>query len=363
MSKFKEFVLITFAIFILLVLIYGIAFFDKGITGKVSLELEPIYEKSQILEGILKISLKEGELIPSDSKIIFENAGENYEYDLNEIVSEELISGNFYIEEANLSGNGDGFGVKGEKIIYPKVYFELKILLVDSNETEDLNASEEIISGEVFANTDFSYNLKTEVSAELVSGSVKIDSGDLDNSEINLVIEGTKVIVTTNYSEKEEGFGSEYLGENTKILSINLSNLGFIGKAGELKISLIHGNEEIVIFSTILSSETNPEIVPEEKDKNSNTFYESQTQEVNEGLSEEENNILINEFGNQSVKVTNAEKTPEDIIVRFEIENYWVEHHYDSLISDESLKLKIEEERIRFLKDLANKFLEEEIIR
>ena len=47
----------------------------------------------------------------------------------------------------------------------------------------------------------------------------------------------------------------------------------------------------------------------------------------------------------------------------FEIKDYWVEHHYDPSISNESLKLKVEEDRIRFLKDLANKFSEEEINR
>lgn len=384
MFKFKEFLLIMFGIFILLVLIYGFAFFDKGITGMASLELESIYEEGQTLEGLLKISLREGELIPSDSKVVFENAGQSYEYNLNEVTSWKVTSGNFYIEDANLSGNGEGFGVKGKKTIYPKVYFELNIFSVEKNLesaseepiTNETNSSETSIeiSGEVFAGNDFSHDLETGQKAELVSGSVKTDDRNLEDGEIHLSIEGNKVIVSTNYSETEEGFGKDYLGESVKVLSINLFDFGFKLEAGELKVSLIHNNEEIILLTTTLNAETISTIPEVNVKESSNVIDGNAPQEANEeiketsatelgiALSVEEKDILVKEFGNQSIKITNAEKTSEDIVVRFEIENYWVEHHYDPLTSDESLKLKVEEDRIRLLKDLANKFLEEEII-
>lgn len=397
MYKFREFLLIIFGIFMLFVLIYGFAFFDKGITGMASLELESIYEEGQTLKGLLKISLREGELIPSDSKVVFENAGQSYEYDLNEVTSWKVTSGNFYVEGANLSGNGEGFGIKGKKIIYPKVYFKLNIVSTEkslgldneeaiTNETDSLETLEKKsenkskiakitggvilsadgeISGEVFADNDFSYDLETGQSAELLSGSVKTDDKNLDDGEIHLSIEGNKVIVSTNYSETEEGFGEEYLGKSVKVLSINLSDFGFKGEVGELKVSLIHNNEEIILLTTTLNAEisipTNPEIIPTIPKTNVNNFKD--TKEKSVVLSAEEKDILVKEFGNQSIKITNAEKTSEDIVVRFEIEDYWVEHHYDPLTSNESLELKVEEDRIRFLKDLANKFSEEEINR
>ncbi|MCH8945450.1 MAG: hypothetical protein IIA85_00835 [Nanoarchaeota archaeon] len=375
MFKFREFLLIIFGIFTLLILIYGFAFFDKGITGMASLELESIYEEGQTLEGLLKISLREGELIPSDSKVVFENAGQSYEYNLNEVISDKLTSGNFYVEGANLSGKGDGFGVKGKKTIYPKVYFKLNIFSVEKNlglDSEEpiankTNSSEtpEEISGEVFADNDFSYDLETGQSAELLPESVKTDNKNLEDSEIHLIIEGDKVLVSTNYSETEEGFGEDYLGESMKVLLINLSAFGFKGESGELKVSLIHNNEEIILLTTTLNAGTSiptiPEIIPTIPKTNVNNFED--TKEKSVVLSMEEKDILVKEFGNQSIKITNAEKTSEDIVVRFEIEDYWVEHHYDPLTSNESLELKVEEDRIRFLKDLANKFSEEEINR
>ena len=375
MFKFREFLLIIFGIFTLLILIYGFAFFDKGINGMASLELESIYEEGQTLEGLLKISLREGELIPSDSKVVFENAGQSHEYNLNEVISDKLTSGNFYVEGANLSGKGEGFGIKGKKTIYPKVYFKLNIFSVEKNlglDSEEpiankTNSSETYveISGEVFADNDFSYNLETGQSAELLPESVKTDNKNLEDSEIHLIIEGDKVLVSTNYSETEEGFGEDYLGENVKVLLINLSAFGFKGESGELKVSLIHNNEEIILLTTTLNAGTSiptiPEIIPTIPKTNVNNFED--TKEKSVVLSMEEKDILVKEFGNQSVKITDAEKTSEDIIVRFEIEDYWVEHHYDPLTSNESLELKVEEDRIRFLKDLANKFSEEEINR
>ena len=383
----------------LMVLIYGFANFDKGITGRVSLELSPNYEEGQILEGILKIPLREGELIPLASKVVFENNEQIYEYNLNEITSEELTSGNFYVEGTNLSGNGEGFGIKGKKTIYPKVYFKLNIFSAEKNlesaseeaifnetepaeEVENETIAEEEskiipitggvilsaeveISGEVFADNDFSYNLETGQSAELVSGSVITDDKNLDDSEINLHIEGNKIIISTDYSETEEGFGEDYLGENVKVLSIDLSNFEFKGKSGELKVSLIYNNEELIFLTTTLNEDTIPEInvnsLNDITEEENNAIKETSTIELGIALSEEEKRVLAKEFGNQSIKITDAEKTSEDIIVRFEIEDYWVEHHYDSLTSNEFLKLKVEEDRIRFLKDLANKFLEEEI--
>lgn len=383
----------------LMVLIYGFANFDKGITGRVSLELESIYEEGQILEGILKIPLREGELIPLASKVVFENNEQIYEYNLNEITSEELTSGNFYVEGTNLSGNGEGFGIKGKKTIYPKVYFKLNIFSAEENlesaseeaifneiepaeEVENETIAEEEskiipitggvilsaeveISGEVFADNDFSYNLETGQSAELVSGSVITDDKNLGDSEINLHIEGNKIIISTDYSETEEGFGEDYLGENVKVLSIDLSNFEFKGKSGELKVSLIYDNEELIFLTTTLNEDTIPEInvnsLNDITEEENNAIKETSTIELGIALSEEEKRVLAKEFGNQSIKITDAEKTSEDIIVRFEIEDYWVEHHYDSLTSNEFLKLKVEEDRIRFLKDLANKFLEEEI--
>ena len=108
-------------------LIYGIVFFNNNFTGKVVFELNSDYKSGQPLLGILKIALKEGELIPESSKIILENDGQTYEYELSKYVSDNLDSGKFYVEGKSFSGTGKGYGIEGKKIIYPVVNFTLEI--------------------------------------------------------------------------------------------------------------------------------------------------------------------------------------------------------------------------------------------
>jgi len=439
MPKLKEFTLIIFIIIAVIILIYGLVFFGNKITGKISFELEAAYEEGKPLEGTLKLSLKEGELIPASSKIIFENAGKIYEYELNEIVSDELVSGDFYVEGQSLSGTGQGFGFKGEKTTYPIVYFTLEIFTESgsSEEFQEIKAQipieeveeeknlleqapevsveatektqdeeiapitgniisgffggvfnfflrltgqvslelEEQIEGEVSANQKQILKLGKGQTAEISSGSVRTDSIKLSDDEIDLNIQGNQVIVTTTYSETEKGFGKDYLGKKAKTLSIDLSGLDFITEPGELKVNLVYENKEIVSLTTSLAegkitaeSETQvsePEEETEQVDLTNVTPVNLTKTNVTisktiSGLSEEERETLINEFGNISVEITKAEKTEEDFMVRFELKNFWVENHYSSEISDEKLKEQVEKDRVNFLRDLARKFSEQE---
>tara|TARA_Y100000296_G_scaffold86946_1_gene128817 strand:- start:1006 stop:2391 length:1386 start_codon:yes stop_codon:yes gene_type:complete len=446
------FILLMF--FGIVILIYGLEFFNNQITGKVSFELESAYEEGQPLDGVLKIALKEGELIPASSKIVFENAGEIYEYELSEYVSNDLSSGEFYIEGKSILGNGEGYGLEGEKTTYPTVHFTLNILresvssgsgssnitskptkneiqeeviqeeiqeetLPEQVSEKTLEASEKsqekkptftgkIISnffsktfnlflritgqvsmklqneleGEVSGDKEFIYELEKRQTAKILLGSVKTNSEKLSNDKIDLNIKGNQVIVTTTYSEKEKGFGEDYLGSEAKTLSIDLSKLDFIPKQGDLKINLVYGNEEIVSLNTSLIKE---EIfveneIPEVKKENEEKVDLNKTEinltnitlvnitesdvsiiTITDELTEEEREILINEFGNVSVEITKAEKTSQGIVVRFEIEDFWVEHYYNSEISDAKLREQIEKDKNNFLNDLAKKFTKQEI--
>lgn len=445
MSRSKELMLTGLVVFAVIILIYGIVFFNNKITGKVSLELESVYEEDQPLDGVLKISLKEGELIPVSSRIVLENAGEVYEYALNKYLSDSLSSGEFYIEGTSISGTGEGYGIEGEKIIYPTVYFTLNILTksglgnsgsssVTSESTESVEAdSEEIVEetetskegkekkakedkekskqkeakkkfeeetsaeleptitgniildffsrtfnfflritgqvslklenelkGEVSANEEFIYELKGGQTAEILPGSVKTDSKKLSNNEIDLDVKGNKVIITTAYSETEQGFGKNYLGNNArKTLAVDLSKLDFIPKQGDLKISLVYEDEEIISLKTSL--------IEGEIYATNETVEEKNETEINltinftNDLTEEEREILFTEFGDVSVEITKAEKTSQGIIVKFEIKEFWVEHYYDPEISDVKLKEQVKKDKTNFLKDLARKFSKQEI--
>ena len=441
MFKFKELILTSFMVFAVIILIYGMVFFNNQITGKVSFELESVYEEGQALDGILKIALKEGELIPASSKIVLENAGEIYEYELNKYISDDLSSGEFYVEGLSVSGTGEGYGIKGEKTIYPTVYFTLDVLKesglkgsdssgensstkteeveeeveeeVNEEDVEENNLSEQEseiaveavgkekkekedkgkskqeeptitgnivsgffngvfnfflrttgqvslklenqIEGEVSVDEEFIYELKNKQTVKILSGSVKTDLKNLSNNEIDLNVKGNKVIVTTTYSETgEKGFGSDYLGNNAKkTLSVDLSKLNFTAEPEELKIGLVYEGEEIVSLKTSL--------IEREIYAINETILEEDEINFTNDLTEEEREILINKFGNVSVKITKAEKTSQGTIVRFEFKNFWVEHYYDSEISDEKLKEQVGRDKTNFLKDLAKKFTKQEI--
>ncbi len=113
-----------------LVLFFTLFFTLKpsSLSGNVILNLEGQYQEDQPLEGVLSINLKEGEMIPEDSKIVFENAGENYEYALNDLILNKLIEGEYYVEGSESFGQGFGYGLIGSNVVYPEVYFKFKVI-------------------------------------------------------------------------------------------------------------------------------------------------------------------------------------------------------------------------------------------
>ena len=77
-------------------------------------------------------------------------------------------------------------------------------------------------------------------------------------------------------------------------------------------------------------------------------------------LSAEEKQILINEFGNESVK--NEMKLFNDrTIVRYEYRGMWIENSYDSYLSEEELEEQMEIDRLKWLRDIIKQISKEEI--
>ena len=54
-------------------------------------------------------------------------------YSLSDILGVDGKEGNFYVEGKELSGSGLGYGVEGEKIVYPEISFKLKIAKEESS--------------------------------------------------------------------------------------------------------------------------------------------------------------------------------------------------------------------------------------
>lgn len=101
-------------------------------TGKATLQLDKEYKPNETIDGLLKLSLVKGEFIPVDSEIIVELGDKTYNYKLKDLTSETSKQGIFYIEDVEISGEGQGYGQEGTKENYPEVSFELEIFNEDT---------------------------------------------------------------------------------------------------------------------------------------------------------------------------------------------------------------------------------------
>ena len=439
---------------------------NKTLVGRVTLGIDANYIEGQPLTGNIRLTLKEGELLPIDSKIVFESEKNIFEYDLKDVVAENKLirEGSFYVEGKDISGEGEGYGVAGTKESYPNVSFTLRILTQatseekpekETNETPTENSTEEtgettnetpaetpvtetpvetpsggtetptetpsetptettpatetptesplekpsgkeettstpvtgsiisrILQGtakffmgltgtgrvsmelgsEVSATTSkdnpYTYKLSEGQTAEIVSSSQNVD----------LVQEGDIVSVTTKYSEQETGFGADYLGKNTETLTVDLSKMNLTLDPGRLDIKLIYKDTEILTLSTNLSEgavsiSNETEVIENIGNLTRNETLTNITTNVsnittiysNFSLTDNEKQILIEEFGNITINVTKAERVNGRILIRYELGKYWAEFSYNSA---DDLNSSMERDRIKWLKDLANSLSE-----
>ncbi len=420
--SYKKIFLAVFGVIFLAAFISILIFSEKEMTGEAVFDLDADYRQGKSLEGKLRLSLQEGELIPASSKLVFENNGNIFEYDLKDLVSEELNEGSFYIKGASMSGSGEGYGISGGKEISPTVYFSLSILSdeepdaeqtdeTETTETQIENTTEETeeapitgnvisnfflglgmtgnavvefereINGQISAGETFTYTLQEGERIELKPRSVKTDSKQLSDNDVELKIEGNEVIVTTDYSEIEKGFGEDYLGSKSKELVIDISSLDLILGQGNLKINLIDSDENVISLETSLEEgkiDANEIIldepildeptleVPETDEVDyeiEETDYEIETEiyvpELVVSLTEQERAILIQEFGNASVKVKEAQPKRGFINIRYELGEIWSESNHDANLSREILESFIDRDIVKWLKDIAKSLLEE----
>ena len=236
------------------------------------------------------------------------------------------------------------------------------------------------ITGEVSGEEIFSYTLQEGERVEIKPRSVRTDSEQLADNDIYLEVKDNEVVVTTEYYETENGFGRDYLGNNTKEIVIDISDLGLILNKGSLKVSLVDSDKEILSLTTILeqgevsANETVEQPVSEE-------IIEKPIPEINENISEIQTNmtipettflpevfelteaeraVLIQKFGNIIVKVTEATEQRGFITIRYEIGGYWAEYSYNSNLRRETLDLFMEKDKVKWLKDIAKSLSQEE---
>lgn len=361
-----KFVWIFLGILVLLGAFYFLVDGNRGgLTGYSVIDLNVDYTEGESLKGKVSIFLKEGELIPESSQLIFESGNEVYEYPLKDFVSEDLVEGNFFVQNKSVSGLGIGFGTPGEKEIFPELNF---VLLINSViEGNDSLISEIEILGNVSRENDFEYVLNEGETVELKPRSVTLfDSGDqLDDDEVNLIVEENLVIVSTSYSGFEAGFGEDYIGTDLKEIVVDVSSLNLFLDPGFVKISVNYLGEEL-LTSTIeiqggesVSGETVPleDEIPAIEEPFSENETEFNFSEIEEPaileLTSGERGILENEFGNLSLRVSEAFSKNGFLTIRYQIDRYWVEFTYSDDLDNATLESFMEQDRIKWMKDLA----------
>ena len=222
-----------FAVLLLLFFVFQNGFFSSLIgTGKVSLDIKSSYKAGEKLEGAVKFNLKEGELVPKNAKVIISLGKEMREFNLNELVSEGAVYGNYFAEGAGISGEGDGYGIAGEKVSYPEVSFSLEIFEKGTEEggvgarkieEEDMGPENESIVNETLTNetitNEIISNETAAVNESLSEANESAGEQDKGIVEINESIGDNK---KKEEKQDENGIGvitGEAINENSYIIN------------------------------------------------------------------------------------------------------------------------------------------------
>ena len=124
-SKFFVYILLGVA----LLFLFLISYHDSSSLGRVTLNIYPGgYVIGEPLTGIVKLNLKAGEFIPQASTVLVTYNNVTSEYNLSSLVNVSPSIGNFYAENADINGSGEGYGVEGTSTNgYPTLSFQLSV--------------------------------------------------------------------------------------------------------------------------------------------------------------------------------------------------------------------------------------------
>ena len=111
-----------------------------------------------------------------------------------------------------------------------------------------VSENEFIVEGKVRKGEEYNYNLEEGQTVGLVSGSVEANGEQIGDDKIRVEITRKKVIVSSDYSRVDEGFGEEYLSEKKYNFESDLSKLEVPYNSGVVRIRLVYGNEVLAAF-------------------------------------------------------------------------------------------------------------------
>jgi len=183
-------------------------------------------------------------------------------------------------------------------------------LKLTGNAVSESNLKE--INGQVSVNEPFPYKLNKGEDIQILSGSVKTSSKLLSDDSIKIIYQNETILVTTDYSE---------------------------------------------VVSPDLEAKSKPVL---NKPKENATNLEVIESTI--ALTEQEKQTLSTQFKNISVQTIKSELFNGRYIIGYEFGGYKIEYSYDADLSEAILKSQMEKDRVRWLKNIADKILENESI-
>jgi len=346
-----------FFIGILLCALFGALFyFSFGLTGKVSLSLDDLYAEEGALGGTMSFVLQQSELIPVNTQVIISNDGEDYIYSLGDLVNEEIIEGDFYVQGKNLIGQGAGYGLSENR--FPAVSFVLGVY--EKTESEQRSIPEqEVVPSDV-----------SPVDEELVEEvEVEEEAVDEASSEVPSVDEEEEVVEEEEVGEIDEEFVEEEVVEEEAVDEASPDVPSEEGKEEEVEEEV----EEIEFDVTITGNAVYTPIEEIEGEVRANEEFlydleEGQTAEIES--SEQDVELEVND--NQVIITTDyigeetktIEVSLDDLNIEVQEGELNVRFVYEDIeLYESSMDIEIEDSEIRQIESEDNETKEIEGIR
>lgn len=256
-------------LFLVSVLFLGVVLLGNlQYTGKIAMQISSDnLEVNQTISGNFNLMLKEGEFIPKDSVVQVKIANKSQSILLSDFIALsnaqiEQQESDFYTENASLEGRGQGYGWQGKKVVYPEVFFSLRITQDKAKEKNEalLSENETTFLENATSESNLSFS-ETPISEQDIADSVKEEI----ISELNLnppqQTEEQNATLTANTTETTEQQVSQITGMVAS--SIQTSEPNFLNKITRFFFKKqVNGKDAIISRITgLVSSDLRDEII------------------------------------------------------------------------------------------------------
>lgn len=192
-------------------------------TGYVILSLKKEYSGNETITGILSIPFSGQDFVPNTTLIVIKVNYTTKEIPLASIATAQGLvfgTGKYYYR-GPLGGSGLGYGIKGNKTLYPNVTVSLNITTYTNTTNSWLITR---IANKVF--TDPYQLSEKNVTVSIIPGSVSAKGNVLPDTSVAVIIMNNIIHTLTTLTEYEEGFGEGYINNvENMTLNVSLDNL------------------------------------------------------------------------------------------------------------------------------------------